>query len=148
MKNTIISIIIFLSLLGFVTYANSSLNKLCTTIKKDTKEIYFLIEKDNWNEAYSKSNDLIKNINDKNLILSIYLNHNDFDEILDEAIELSLYIHGKEKTKFKEIVDMYSKNKEIVLCKLNGKYYELDEEILNEGFLEFIDVNSEVFLCL
>lgn len=98
MKNTIISIIIFLSLLGFVTYANFSLNKLCTTIKKDTKEIYFLIEKDNWNEAYSKSNDLIKNINDKNLILSIYLNHNDFDEILDEAIELSLYIHGKEKT--------------------------------------------------
>ena len=98
MKNTIISIIIFLSLLGFVTYANSSLNKLCTTIKKDTKEIYFLIEKDNWNESYSKSNDLIKNINDKNLILSIYLNHNDFDEILDEAIELSLYIHGKEKT--------------------------------------------------
>ena len=98
MKNTIISIIIFLSLLGFVAYANSSLNKLCTTIKKDTKEIYFLIEKDNWDEAYSKSNDLIKNINDKNLILSIYLNHNDFDEILDEAIELSLYIHGKEKT--------------------------------------------------
>lgn len=88
----------FLSLLGFVAYANSSLNKLCTTIKKDTKEIYFLIEKDNWDEAYSKSNDLIKNINDKNLILSIYLNHNDFDEILDEAIELSLYIHGKEKT--------------------------------------------------
>ena len=98
MNNTIISIIIFLSLLGFVAYANSSLNKLCTTIKKDTKEIYFLIEKDNWDEAYSKSNDLIKNINDKNLILSIYLNHNDFDEILDEAIELSLYIHGKEKT--------------------------------------------------
>lgn len=98
MKNTIISIIMFLSLLGFVAYANSSLNKLCTTIKKDTKEIYFLIEKDNWDEAYSKSNDLIKNINDKNLILSIYLNHNDFDEILDEAIELSLYIHGKEKT--------------------------------------------------
>ena len=98
MKNTIISIIMFLSLLGFVASANSSLNKLCTTIKKDTKEIYFLIEKDNWDEAYSKSNDLIKNINDKNLILSIYLNHNDFDEILDEAIELSLYIHGKEKT--------------------------------------------------
>ena len=53
-------------------------------------------------------------------------------------------IEVKEKTKFKEIVDMYSKNKEIVLCKLNGKYYELDEEILNEGFLEFIDVNSEI----
>ena len=55
----------FLSLLGFVTYANSSLNKLC---------------------------------NDKSFVLSMYLNHHDFDEILDESIELSLYVYGKEKT--------------------------------------------------
>ena len=28
----------------------------------------------------------------------MYLNHHDFDEILDESIELSLYVYGKEKT--------------------------------------------------
>ena len=53
-------------------------------------------------------------------------------------------IEVKEKTKFKEIVDIYSESKKIVLCKLDGKYYELDEEIPKEGFLEFIDVNSEI----
>ena len=98
LKNTIIAIIMFLSLLGFVTYANSSLNKLCNIIKKDTKEIYLLIEDNKWDEAYSSSNDLIKSINNKSFVLSMYLNHHDFDEILDESIELSLYVHGKEKT--------------------------------------------------
>ncbi|MCI6189417.1 MAG: nucleoside kinase [Clostridium sp.] len=53
-------------------------------------------------------------------------------------------VEVKEKTRFKEIVDIYSESKKIVLCKLDGKYYELDEEIPKEGFLEFIDVNSEI----
>lgn len=53
-------------------------------------------------------------------------------------------IEVKEKTRFKEIVDIYSESKKIVLCKLDGKYYELDEEIPKQGVLEFIDVNSEI----
>lgn len=53
-------------------------------------------------------------------------------------------IEVKEKTRFKERVDIYSESKKIVLCKLDGKYYELDEEIPKEGVLEFIDVNSEI----
>lgn len=53
-------------------------------------------------------------------------------------------IEIKEGTKFKDIVDLYYKDKKIVLCNLDGKYYELDKEVPKEGALEVIDVNSEI----
>lgn len=47
-------------------------------------------------------------------------------------------------TKFKEIIDEYYKNDEIILCKLQGNYYELDNEVPCDGTLNVIYANSSI----
>lgn len=98
MKNTIASILIFLAVLGVVTYFNSSLTKLCNKIQTDTKTIHSSIENENWEDAYSESEKLSKTINKHAFVLSMYVNHRDFDDILDESIELCLYVQNKDPT--------------------------------------------------
>lgn len=98
MKNTITSILIFLAVLGVVTYFNSSLTKLCNKIKTDTKTIHALIENEDWEDAYNESEKLSKIIKNHSFVLSMYVNHRDFDDILDESIELCLYVQDKDPT--------------------------------------------------
>lgn len=95
MRNTIISIIIFLSLIFFVTYANNSLANLCDEIIDTSDSIEVMIDNKNWDEAYISSLDIIDKIENKNLLSSIYLNHCDFDNVLNEAIRLSVNIQSK-----------------------------------------------------
>ena len=51
MRNTIISVIAFLGLLGFVFYANNSLNELCHSIIESNDEIRVYIESKDWDNA-------------------------------------------------------------------------------------------------
>ncbi len=98
MKNIIASILIFLAVLGVVTYFNSSLINLCDKIQTDTKTIHAYIENEDWEDAYNESQKLSKDINKHNFVLSMYVNHKDFDDILDESIELCLYVQDKDPT--------------------------------------------------
>ena len=95
MKNTIIAILIFLSLLGFVTYANYSLNNFCNDIKDISDHVEILIENEEWEEAYLRSLDIIDEIEDKRTFASVYVNHNEVDVVLNEAIRLSVYIKAR-----------------------------------------------------
>ncbi|MDD6794308.1 MAG: DUF4363 family protein [Clostridiaceae bacterium] len=106
MKNTIATIIIFGLLLGFVFYANNILLNLCDDIILYTEEIYELIELGDWQEAQNKSLDLIELIEDEEVIVSVYVNHNDYDHITDEAIQLSIYT--KEENHMESIISVKS----------------------------------------
>jgi uridine kinase len=53
-------------------------------------------------------------------------------------------IEVQKGTNFKDIVDKYKMDKDIVLCELNGYYYELGREVPSSGILNMISVNSEV----
>lgn len=92
MRNTIISIIIFFALLGFVSYADNSLQDLCYNISIASEEIEYLISEEHWDDAYVRTIDLVNKIKDKNTIASIYLNHSDFELLVNEAVKLSLYV--------------------------------------------------------
>ena len=92
MRNTIISIIIFFALLGFVSYADNSLQDLCYNISITSDEIEYLISEEHWDDAYVQTVDLVNQIKDKNTIASIYLNHSDFELLVNEAVKLSLYV--------------------------------------------------------
>ena len=92
MRNTIISVIIFLSLLGFVAYVNSSLMKLCNYVYIESENIELLIDSGEWKDAYTLTVDLINEIKKTDLLASVYLNHCDFDNLLNEALKLSLYV--------------------------------------------------------
>ena len=95
MKNILIAIIIFSSLLGFVYYADYTLLKLCENITTSSDEIKFLIEEGNWDEAHENSTILMELIEENGLIVSVYINHNDFDNLQDEALQLSIYTSCK-----------------------------------------------------
>jgi len=95
MKNILIALIIFSSLLGFVYYADYTLIKLCQNITSSSDEIKISIEEGNWDEAYENSTILMNFIEENSLLTSVYINHNDFDNLQDEALQLSIYTNCK-----------------------------------------------------
>lgn len=92
MKNTLISILLFILLLGFVIYANISLDKLCLNISEKCNTIEILIEEDDLHSAYLESQRILQELKDNSLLTSIYLNHCDFDNINNEAVRLAQYL--------------------------------------------------------
>ena len=92
MRNTIISIVIFFALLGFVSYADKSLQDLCYNVSVASEEIEDLISVEDWDNAYARTIDLLDEIKEKNTIASIYLNHSDFEILVNESVKLSLYV--------------------------------------------------------
>ena len=92
MRNTIISIVIFFALLGFVSYADNSLQDLCYNVSLASEEIEYLISEEHWDTAYVRTVDLVNEIKEKNTIASIYLNHSDFEILVNESVKLSIYV--------------------------------------------------------
>ncbi|MDS0528215.1 DUF4363 family protein [Clostridium sp. SHJSY1] len=98
MKSTLMSIFIFLALLCFVFFANNALIKLCDTISKSSEEIEALINNKDWERAYSQTDEIINLIDENQLLSSVYINHTELDNLMDEAVELSLYIDCRDHT--------------------------------------------------
>lgn len=94
MRNTIISVLIFLSLFGFVYYSNNTLTDLCDNVSTSSQEIDLLILGDNWEDAYFETVELINEIQKNHMLASVYVNHNDFDNMINEAVKLSLYVRS------------------------------------------------------
>ena len=92
MKNTIISIILFLSVLSFVAYSHYRLDSLCNRIDISCSEIEELLDSNSFEAASVMTGELLSNIKDNHLLSSVYLNHNDFDMLSCETLKLSLYV--------------------------------------------------------
>lgn len=91
MRNAIISIVIFFSLLICVFFLNNAILNLCDDIKDKTNEIELELL-NNKDIAYEKSKELLNFLNDHDLITSIYVNHQDFDTLKNETVKLCIYI--------------------------------------------------------
>ena len=91
MKNLLVPSAMFLCLILFVSFANSSLLNLCDNITDNTIEIENMIRNKDFESANKVASDMINLINDNNVISSIYLNHSDLDCLMDEAAELLIY---------------------------------------------------------
>lgn len=92
MKNAILSILIFLFTMVCVDFLNNSVLALCDNIKIQAEDIELEIKAGEYEEAYSKSLDLLNTIEEKNVLTSIYLSHQEFDNLLNEAVKLSTYL--------------------------------------------------------
>lgn len=98
MRNAILSILLFIFTMFCVLLLNNSVNKLCDDIKFQAEDIEIDLRNDDLELAYSKSIKLLESIEEKNLVTSIYLNHQEFDNLLNEAVKLSTYIIHEDKT--------------------------------------------------
>ncbi|MGL4773522.1 MAG: DUF4363 family protein [Clostridium sp.] len=95
MRNAILSIILFFLIMFFVGYANNKLVEMCDIIIDESQEIEFLILKDEWEDAFIKSVELMDTIKENELITSIYLNHQETDHLTDEALRLNIFSECK-----------------------------------------------------
>ncbi|MFR9239523.1 MAG: DUF4363 family protein [Clostridium baratii] len=97
MKNTIVSIILFITVIGFVSFAHNELIELCDNINKESEEIEELINKDNWNKAYEKSVALLNKLKDESLVSSMYINHVELDQLVDNTVLVTVNVKCKTK---------------------------------------------------
>lgn len=114
MKNAIISVIVFLSLLISVFFLNNSVLNLCNEIKYKTDEIELILLNNDKQTAYDKSLELLDFLQKNDLITSIYVNHQDFDSLKSEAIKLCVYISHDDITEANASLHVIKYNAETV----------------------------------
>ena len=97
MRNSIISVALFIALLVGLFFLNNKFVKLCNEIilKCDLIEEYL----NNYDEdkAYEDAVALIDMIIEEADVPAIYLNHVDYDLLKNDALKLSLYIRGEDR---------------------------------------------------
>ena len=97
MKNTIVSIILFITVIGFVSFAHNELIDLCDAINMDSERIEELINEDNWDKAYEESVSLLSKLKDESLVSSIYINHVELDQLVDNTVLVTVNVKCKSK---------------------------------------------------
>lgn len=92
MRNAILSILIFIFTMICVYFLNNSIINLCDNLVEKTESIELKIKTDEMDTAYNDSLELLNVIQEKNIITSLYLSHQEFDNLLNEAVKLSTYL--------------------------------------------------------
>jgi hypothetical protein len=98
MRNAVLSILLFILTMICVHYLNNAIINLCDSITMKAEDIELKITGGETEEAYYESLDLLNSIEEKNLITSLYLSHQEFDNLLNEAVKLSTYLVHEDET--------------------------------------------------
>ena len=97
MKNSILSIALFIILFICLFFTDKSLISTCNQIATKCEEIEILLNTNNKDKAYIESVDLLRLIEKEGGIASMYVNHVDYDFLVIESLRLALYIKEDEK---------------------------------------------------
>lgn len=92
MKNSLLSILLFILLVGFLTYADISFKNLCSNVIEMCDEMENKINYSTKEENFEDAMEIFNLIEDKGKIAAIYINHVDYDILLSEALKLTVYI--------------------------------------------------------
>lgn len=97
MKNTYISIFLFIALVVGLFFLNHKFVKLCNEVIYRCDIIENHLDSYDEEKAYEDAVALIKLVKDEANIPAIYLNHVDYDLLKNDALKLSLYIEGEDR---------------------------------------------------
>lgn len=92
MKNSLISIFIFLVLISFLFYSDMKFKNLCTETINDCEFLEYGLSSENKEESFEAAMIIFSRLDEQNIIPSIYINHLDYDVLLNEALKLTVYI--------------------------------------------------------
>lgn len=98
MKNTILSITLFLIVVFLVFFANKELITLCSEITNESIEIEELLDNEDFDKAYDKSVKLLDILKNESFIATMYINHTDIDDILSQLVRLTVLIKSEDKS--------------------------------------------------
>lgn len=96
MRNSLISISLFIILLVGIIYLNIGFIKICNNTEIRSNEIEELIYNKEYDLAYEKSEELLSYIDGNDGIPAIYLNHTDYDLIVNECLKLCIYVQERD----------------------------------------------------
>ena len=94
MKNSLISIFIFLVLISFLFYSDIKFKNLCTETINDCEFLEYGLSSENKEESFQAAMIIFSRLDEQNIIPSIYINHLDYDVLLNEALKLSVYLEN------------------------------------------------------
>lgn len=97
MKNSIISLLLFIALVSGLLFLNHKFIALCSDVIERCEKIEELLDEKENSLAYENSVELLNLIKSKADIPAIYLNHVDYDSLMNESLKLSLYIKSNDK---------------------------------------------------
>lgn len=97
MKNIIISFSIFAVMLISIFFALNYLNKTCQNLEELSDQIETHIDKGDWDTAYKESIVYLDKWQKYTDILSIFVNHQEIDNVNNELWKLSQYIKENNK---------------------------------------------------
>ena len=92
MKNSLISIFIFLVLISFLFYSDMKFKNLCTETINDCEFLEYGLSSENKEESFQAAMIIFSRLDEQNIIPSIYIKHLDYDVLLNEALKLTVYI--------------------------------------------------------
>lgn len=92
MKNSLFSIFLFVLLLAFLTYTDISFKNLCSNVIQMCDEMEESLDYSSKEKNFQDAMEIFNLIQDKGKIASIYMNHVDYDVMLNEALKLTVYI--------------------------------------------------------
>ena len=92
MKNSLISIFIFLILISFLFYSDMKFKNLCTDTINDCEFLEYGLSSENKEESFKAAMIIFSRLDEEAVIPSIYINHLDYDVLLNEALKLTVYI--------------------------------------------------------
>ena len=97
MRNIVIAFILFLILIAFMVTSTNKTHDFLNEIIETCDNLEELINDENWEAAYDIANKFHKKIDKKTSEMSLYLNHQQVDDITHELYGLTQYIKEKEK---------------------------------------------------
>ncbi|GAA0068508.1 hypothetical protein UT300003_00310 [Clostridium sardiniense] len=98
MKNVIISLILFLAVMGFMLFANSKLIQLCNDISTESAQIEELLNAKKWDESYAASVKLLNKLEEDGTVSSVYINHTEVDALIDNTVKLTVLVKCKDES--------------------------------------------------
>lgn len=97
MRNSIISVILFIALVAGLLFLNHKFVTLCDEIIVKCNIIEDYLNNYEEDKAYEDAVALIDMIKEEADVPAIYLNHVDYDFLKNDALKLSLYIKGEDR---------------------------------------------------
>ena len=92
MKNYLISISLFIIMVILLFYADHSFKSLCNDIIIACDAMEETARSGDLDELFQPSMDLFNMIQSNSTIAAIYINHMDYDIVLNEALKLNVYV--------------------------------------------------------
>lgn len=98
MKNFTISLCMFLIMLILIFISIKKINTFCENYILETKKLENLLNEERWDSAYNMSVEFVEDWKESSKFISIFVHHQEIDNINNALLELTQYIKFEDKT--------------------------------------------------